>query len=385
MVRMIQLFFILHLLLLGSLVVLASAETPAGKYLAYIGTYTDTGSKGIYAYRFDPATGQIDDLGLAAESVRPSFLTIDPDGRFLYAVNETDTYQGQPTGSVSAFAIDSTTGKLTLLNEVPSRGTGPTFITLDRSGRYVLVANYDSGSVAVFRVSQDGKLGDSTAFVQHHGSSVDKDRQAGPHPHQVVLSPDNRFAIVSDLGIDQVLIYPFDSQHGTLGQPHIVKSRPGAGTRHMAFGSSGKFLYVIDELQNTIVSYSYDSKRGELRELQTVDTLPKDFQGTNYPAEIQVDPEENFLYASNRGADNVAVFAIDHKKGILKNVSFTSTEGKKPRFFSLDPTGKWLFAANQESDNVVVFRVDNKTGHLTPAAQVLHVFTPTCVTFVLLH
>jgi 6-phosphogluconolactonase len=380
-VRAVPCSLLIFLFLLTLVVIPASAEMPAGKYLVYVGTYTDHGSKGIYGYRFDSATGQASDLGLAAESVQPSFLTTDPTGRFLYAVNETDTYQGQPTGSVSAFAIDSASGKLSLLNEMPSRGAGATFITLDRSGKYALVANYNSGSVAVFPVLQDGKLGDSTAFVQHQGSSVDRERQAGPHPHEVVLSPDNRFAIVADLGIDQLVIYPFDSQHGTLGQPHIVKSAVGAGTRHLTFSPNGKFVYVIDELQNTIVTYSYHAKRGELSELQSVTTLPKDFKGTNTTAEIQMDPAGKFLYGSNRGDDSIAVFAIDRKNGNLKNVEFDPTKGKMPRSFALDPSGEWLAAANQGSDNVVIFHVDRKTGHLTPTGQVLHVFSPTCVMF----
>jgi 6-phosphogluconolactonase len=361
------------------------AEAPAGKYLLYVGTYTDHGSKGIYAYRFDPATGQASDLGLAAESVQPSFLTADSSGRFLYAVNETDTYRGQPTGSVSAFAIDSETGKLSPLNEVSARGAGTTFITLDRTGKYVFVANYNSGSVAVFRVLQDGKLGESTAFVQHKGSSVDRDRQAGPHPHEIVLSPDNRFAIVADLGIDELVIYPFDSQNGTLGQPHIVKSSAGAGTRHLVFGRNGKFVYVINELKNIIVSYSYSAKGGELHELQTVSTLPEEFKAINTTAEIQMDPAGRFLYGSNRGEDSIAVFAVGRKNGTLKKIENVSTEGKMPRSFALDPSGEWLAAANQGSNNVVIFRVESKTGHLTPTGQVLHVFTPTCVMFVPVH
>ncbi|MCU1298077.1 MAG: 6-phosphogluconolactonase [Acidobacteriaceae bacterium] len=385
MVRAVQSFFILHFLLLSLLGIAAVAEATAGKYLLYVGTYTDHGSKGIYAYRFDPATGQASDLGLAAESVQPSFLTADPNGRFLYAVNETDIYQGQATGSVSAFAIDSATGKLSPLNEVSARGAGTTFITLDRTGKYAFVANYNSGSVAVFRVLQDGKLGESTAFVQHKGSSVDRDRQAGPHPHEVVLSPDNRFAIVADLGIDQLVVYPFDSQNGTLGQPHIIKSSAGAGTRHLVFGRNCNFVYVINELKNTIVSYSYNAKRGELRELQTVSTLPGDFKDTNTTAEIQMDPAGKFLYGSNRGEDSITVFAVGRKSGTLKNVENVSTQGKMPRSFALDPSGEWLVAANQGSNNVVIFRVDSKSGRLTPTGQELQVFTPTYVMFVPVH
>jgi 6-phosphogluconolactonase len=360
----------------------SSAKQRTSKFLVYVGTYTDRSSKGIYGYRFDAATGEISDLGLAAESVSPSFLAAGTGGRFLYAVNETDSYRGQPTGSVSAFAVDSATGKLSPLNQVSARGAGTTHITLDRSGKFVLVANYDSGSVAVFPVLPDGKLGAATAFVEHKGSSVDRERQAGPHAHEVAMSPDNRFALVADLGLDQIIVYPFDAQHGTLGGPHSVQSRPGSGTRNLVFHPSGKFLYVINEISSTITTYAYEANRGELRALQAVNTLPKDFQGANSTAEIQVDASGKFLYGSNRGADNVAVYAIDQGAGTLNNIEFVSTQGKTPRFFSLDPTGKWLFAANQESNSVVVFRVDGQTGHLAPAGKVLHVATPSCVIFV---
>ena len=218
-----------------------SAEAATrGKYLVYIGTYTDHGSKGIYAYRFDAKTGQSTALGLAAESAQPSFLAVDAGGRFLYAVNEIESYEGQATGAVSAFAIDAASGKLSLLNQVSSRDGGPAHIALDRTGKYAIVSNYTRGSVAVFPVLKDGRLGEASSFVQHHGTGADKERQEQPHAHAVAMSSDNRFALVADLGLDQVFAYPFDSAKGTLGQkPHVTKTNAGAGPRHLVFNSEG--------------------------------------------------------------------------------------------------------------------------------------------------
>jgi 6-phosphogluconolactonase len=382
----------IRLHMIGVLLLLAVVQSPfgfesaawaAGKDLVYIGTYTDHGSKGVYVYRFDAATGQLTPLGLAAESPEPSFLTVDPTGHFLYAVNELDSYKGQHTGAVSAFAIDAVTGKLSLLNEVSSRDAGPAHITLDQTGRYALVSNYTLGSVAVFPVLQDGRLGDFTDFVRHKGSSVNVERQEGPHAHAVALSPDNRFALVADLGLDQILVYPFDPAAGMLGhEPHITKTHPGAGPRHLVFDPRGKFLYVINEMQSSVVSYSYDAAHGELHELKTISTLPEKFAGNNDAAEIAVHPSGKFLYASNRGHDSIAVFSIDPVTGALARVEFVSTRGKTPRNFAIDPTGTWFFVANQASDDVVVFRIDGKTGHLTPMGQVLSVASPACVKFV---
>lgn len=381
--RRLRAFSALLLIVLIPSLLEPAVAAAAGKDLVYIGTYTDHGSKGIYVYRFDAATGQVATLGLAAESSQPSFLTVDPTEHFLYAVNELDTYKGQHTGAVSAFSIDAATGKLSLLNEVSSRDAGPAHITLDQTGKYALVSNYTLGSVAVFPVSQDGRLGDFTDFVRHKGSSVNVERQEGPHAHAVALAPDNRFALVADLGLDQIIVYPFDPAAGTLGhEPHITKTHPGAGPRHLVFDPNGKFLYVINEMQSSVVSYSYDAAHGELHELKTISTLPEKFAGNNDAAEIAVHPSGKFLYASNRGHDSIAVFSIDPEKGTLTRVEFVSTKGKTPRNFAIDPSGSWLFVANQASDDVVVFRIDNKTGHLTPTGQVLSVTSPACVKFV---
>jgi len=369
---------------LGALSVAGNAgEAARQKYIFYVGTYTEHGSKGIYAYRFDSATGKSTSLGLAAESAAPSFLAIAPSGQFLYAVNEISQFNGQPTGAVSAFAIQSNTGKLSLLNQVPSRGEGPAHIALDHTGKYALVSNYDRGSIAVFALLVDGRLGEATAFVQHKGSSVNPKRQEGPHAHAAVFSPDNRFVIVADLGLDQLLVYRFDAAQGTLGSdPQIVRAVPGAGPRHLVFDGAGRHLYVINEMQSTVVAYGYDAAKGALSELQIVSALPKGFAQTSEAAEIEMHSSGKFLFASNRGDDSIAVFAVNAKDGTLTPIEIDSTGGKTPRNFVLDPTGAWLLAANQDSDDIAVFRVDHGSGHLTQSGPVLHVPSPVCVRFV---
>jgi len=353
------------------------------KYLVYVGTYTDHGSKGIYVYRFDSSTGKMTSLGLAAEATEPSFLAVDSSGPFLYAVNETETYSGQPTGAASAFAIQPDSGKLSLLNQVSSRGTDPAHITLDRTGKYALVANYTSGSVAVFALLKDGRLGEVASFVQHKGSSVNPERQKGPHAHAIALSPDNRFAVVADLGLDQLLVYSFDAAKGTLGaKPQVVKASPGAGPRHLVFSFDSRFLYMLNEMQSSVVAYSYDAASGAMHELQTISSLPKGFSGENTAAEIEIDPSGKFLFASNRGDDSIAVFAIDPRTGMLTHVETDSTGGKTPRNFAIDPTSSWLLAANQDSDKIVVFRIDQKTGHLNPTGDVFQLPSPVCLKFV---
>jgi len=375
---------ILLSVILLSLFASASAEGK-GKYLFYVGTYTEEGSKskGIYVFRFDADSGQTTSLGLAAETTNPSFLALHPNGRFLYAVNEVGNYKGPNSGGVSAFSIDRSTGKLTFLNEVASRGADPCYITLDKTGKYVLVANYTGGSIATFPVLEDGKLGDASAFVQHTGHGTNPERQEKAHAHSIDLSPDNRFAMVDDLGLDELLVYKFDSATGSLtpNNPPFAKLDPGAGPRHFALSPNGKFAYVIAEMHSTVTVFSNDEKTGTLHSLQTISALPKDFTGKNDDAEIEMHPSGKFLYASNRGSDTVTEFAIDPAKGTLTPVAYTPTQGKEPRSFEIDPTGKFLFAANQKSDNIVIFRIDAKTGRLTSTGQVLDVGSPVCVKF----
>jgi 6-phosphogluconolactonase len=384
--RFVWIIFSLLLLLLTIYAAAADPTSLKGKYFVYVGTYTEEGSKskGIYAYRFDPAAAEITALGLVAETINPSFLAVHPNHRFLYAVNEVGKYNGQSSGAVSAFAIDRRTGKLTLLNQVPSRGADPCYITVDKTGKYVLVANYTGGSVAVFPVLEDGRLGEASAFVQHQGHGTNPERQEGPHAHSIDLSSDNHFALVDDLGLDQVISYRFDAVKGllTANEPAFAKVDPGAGPRHFAFHPSGKFAYVINEMHSTVTVFAYDGDRGTLRSTQTISALPRDFKGQNDDAEVQVHPSGKFLYASNRGHDSIAVFAIDPNKGTLTPVEDVPTKGKTPRSFEIDPAGSFLFAENQKSDNIVVFRIDAGTGRLTPTDKVLEVGSPVCVKFV---
>jgi 6-phosphogluconolactonase len=375
---------LLALVLLPLFASAAPAERP-GTYLFYVGTYTEEGSKskGIYAFRFDAATSDITPLGLAAETTNPSFVALHPNGRFLYAVNEVGNYKGPNSGGVSAFSIDRATGKLTFLNELPSRGADPCYITVDQTGKYVLVANYTGGSVAVFPVLADGKLGEASAFVQHTGHGANPARQEGPHAHSIDLSADNRFAMVDDLGLDELDVYKFDASQGLLtpNSPPFARLDAGAGPRHFVLRPDGKFAYVVAEMGHTVTAFSNDAASGKLRPLQTITTLPKDFTGRNDDAEIRIHPSGKFLYASNRGEDSIVIYAIDKSKGTLKQVGSVPTGGKEPRNFEIDPTGALLLAANQKSDNIVVFRIDQKTGLLTPTGKVLEVSTPVCVKF----
>jgi len=390
-------------LLLSLLTVSAAKDTPTKKYLLFVGTYTEKESKGIYAYRFDATTSELTPLGVAAETTNPSFLAIDPSRRFLYTVNEVRKYKGADSGAVSAFAINRQTGKLSLLNEVASRGADPCYIAFDKTGKFALVANYTGGSVAVFPVRNDarsdarndarddaradGHIGESSAFVQHVGSSVNKERQEGPHAHWIETTPDNRFAIAVDLGLDELLVYRFDADPKTkpgsltANDPPYAKLDPGAGPRHLAFHPNGKFAYVINELQSSITAFSYDASRGELHKLKTVSTLPKGFSGSNDASEIKVHPSGKFLFASNRGHNSIAVFSIDSHTGTLTFVDHFPTQGRTPRNFEIDPTGKLLFVANQDTNNIVVLRIDPNSGRLTPTGQTLHVPSPVCLKF----
>ena len=256
---------------------------------------------------------------------------------------------------------------------------------VDKTGKDVLVANYDSGSVSVLPIQPDGKLGAATAFVQHQGSSADPQRQEGPHAHSINVDAANRFAFAADLGLDKVLVYRFDPAKGTLiaNSPPSVSVKPGAGPRHFAFHPGGHYAFVINEMGSTVTAFSYDPAHGVLKELQTISTLPENFKGENSTAEVQVHPSGKFLYGSNRGHDSIAVFAIDPDKGTLSLVERQSTQGKTPRNFGIDPSGQYLLAANQDSGTVVVFRIDPQTGHLSPTGQVVEVPSPVCVKFLL--
>jgi 6-phosphogluconolactonase len=355
----------------------------AANYIVYTGTYTRGNSKGIYAFRFDSATGAIEPMGLMAATPSPSFLAVHPNGRSLYAVNENGA--GTPTsGLVTSFSIDAKTGALKELNGVPSGGTVPAHLVVDKTGKTLIVANYGSGSVAALPIKTDGSLGDNpSSLMQHKGSSVTLPRQAGPHAHAVVLSSDNKFVFAPDLGLDQVLSYRLDAAKSALApnDPPFATVPPGGGPRHMAFHPKGKFAYVNSEITSKVTAFAYDSAHGSLKELQTISTLPQDFKGQSATAEIAVDAKGRFVYVSNRGHDSIAVFAIGGD-GKLTPVEHVLTQGKTPRNFQIDPTGAYLFAANQDSDSVVQFRIDPKSGKLTPTGKKLELPVPVCLLFI---
>ena len=357
--------------------------------LVYVGTYTGEHSKGIYLFKLKtedlevPRNVSLVPLGLAAETKNPSFLEIDPERRLLFAVGETDQFEGRRTGAVSAFSIEPATGKLRLLNQRSAMGTGPCHLVLDRTRRHVLVANYGSGSVAVLPIGPDGRLGEASDVVQHAGKSVNPNRQEGPHAHCVTMAPDNRFAFVCDLGLDKVMIYRFDAQHGKLTphEPAFAALKPGAGPRHMAFGPDGRFAYVINELDSTITAFSYDADGGALAEVQSVSTLPPHFDGRNTTAEIAVHPSGRYLYGSNRGHDSIALFEIDREKGALAYVEDQATGGRTPRHFEFDRAGKLLIIANQDTNTLLICGIDGDNGRLQPSGVFVDAPRPVCVKF----
>ena len=362
-------------------------------HLVFTGAYTETphsssgprlpGKGGIRVYRFDRDAGTLEPCGVAEGVRNPSYLAFHPLRPFLYAVNELKEFEGATGGAVSAFAVDAATGKLTFLNQKPTHGADPCHLAVDPTGRWVLVANYSGGSVCVLPVHGDGSLGDATDVVQHRGSSVHPVRQAGPHAHYVTFDRGARHVFVCDLGMDKVMIYRLDAARGAL-EPHAppwVQARPGAGPRQLVFHPQGDFAYTINELNSTITAFRYDAESGILGEMQTVPTLPHDFTGQSTGAELRISPSGDHLYASNRGHDSIAIFAIDRAEGTLTCTGHESTRGRTPRGFALDPTGEWLLAANQDSDTIAVFRVHRASGRLTPAGDPLASPKPVCVKF----
>jgi 6-phosphogluconolactonase len=352
-----------------------------GQYLAYVGTYTaKTASKGIYAFRYDAHSGKLAPIGVAAETSDPSFLAIHPNGKYLYAVNESGK-----NSKVSAFAIEAHSGKLTLLNELPALGEDPCYISFDKTGKFVFVANYTSGNIAVFPVGPDGRLGEHTALVTDSGKTgPNQERQEGPHAHWIEASPDNRFVLVADLGLDEVLIYKFDPANGSLAanQPAFARLKPGSGPRHIAWHPTGRFVFVVSELNSTATAFRYDAKKGALKEIASVSSLPPNFSGRNDVAEVAVDPSGKVLYVSNRGNESIAILSIDGNTGRLTPTGGIPTGGKEPRHFAIDPSGKYLLAENQLSNNLAVFKIDAATGGLTPTGQIEEVPSPVDLTFV---
>lgn len=356
----------------------------AGQYIAYVGTYTTkTKSEGIYAFRYDAESGKLTPMSLAAKTADPSFLAVHPDGKHLYAVNEAGK-----ASMVSAFSRNAD-GTLTLLNRVPVLGEDPCYISFDRTGKYLFVANYTSGNVAVFPILADGKLGAATANLRDEGEHGPAKQQAdGAHAHWIEVSEHNHFAYVSDLGLDRVLIYKFDASKGTLSRGDAGAAdgvfsaalAPGTGPRHVVFSRDARFMYVLGEIKSTVTVFANDGGE-KCAEVQTISALPKGFTGRNDAAEIAMHPSGKFLYTSNRGDDSIAIFAVDAKTGKLTAKGRVKTGGKEPRHFALDPAGRHLLAENQWSNTVVTFEIDAATGQLTRESGEAAVASPVCLVF----
>lgn len=351
--------------------------------LIYVGTYTDGKSEGIYLYRLNQSSGELRHVATTKGVVNPSFLTVSPNRRYLYAVNEVEEFAAKKSGALSAFAINQQSGELALVNQQPTLGGAPCYVVTDQAGKFALVANYAGGNVAVLSIHSDGSLGEATDVKQDFGSSANADRQTGPHAHCVVLDPASRFAYVCDLGTDKIMIFRFDARRGKLtpGKKSWVQVKPGAGPRHLTFHPGGKYAYVINELHATVTVFAHDAADGSLREVQTLATLPAEFKDANTSADIHVSPDGRFLYCSNRGHDSIAAFNINSGNGKLTFIAHESTGGKTPRNFAIDPTGTFLLAANQKSDSIVTFRIDAKTGRLGSTGQVAEVPSPVCLKF----
>lgn len=361
-------------------------------YRTYVGTYTaKTNSKGIYEFEFDPATGKMSAAQVAVETKDPSWVVVHPNGKFLYSVNEAGK-----ASSVSAFAIERKSGKLTLLNQLPALGEDPCYLAFDKTGKFLLVANYTSGNVVVFPVLADGRLGEHTALQQDSGTlGPNKERQEAPHAHWIKQISGEVF--VADLGLDRILVYKFDSAKGTLGPmpepgPKNIRPQgpiavsPGSGPRHVVISSAAnanfmRFMYVLGEVDSSVTVIA-TTKEGDFEGAsQKIPMLPAGFSNRNDAAEIEVHPNGKFLYASNRGHDSIVVYSIDPQWGRLTEVADVPTGGKEPRHFAIDPSGNFLLAENQLSDTIVEFRIDPASGKLTPTGETISVPSPVCITF----
>lgn len=331
----------------------------------YTGTYTEPPlgrNIGIVVYRYDDDSGALEHIQTVEGLTNPTYLVASDDGRFVYAVCES---RG---GAVAAFSRDAKTGKLTELNRQSSGGDGPCHVSIDRTGRYALVANYGSGSVAALPINEDGSLGEPTSVVQHEGSSVNPDRQEGPHAHMILPTPDGRYVLANDLGTDEVITYTLDTGSGTLTRQGAMKTHPGAGPRHLAFSPDGNRVYVINELDSTLAICDYDGSTGSLTARQTISALPEGYEGESYCAHVIVSEDGRFVYGSNRGHDSIVVWAVDKSSGELSVAGHASTEGSFPRHFALDPNGTRLLVANQNSDNLAILRRSRENGLLNRQA-----------------
>ena len=347
--------------------------------LVYIGTnIADPQQNTIYLYHLTPATGELLPLGAMKGGAQPTYLTMDATHRHLYAVSETQTFLGAPGGGVSTLAIDPRNGTLAMLNQQPSTGASPCYISLDRTGKNALVANYAGGNVAMLPVRPDGQLDPASATDQHQPPLGPHKNQDKPHAHCFIAAPDNRYAFAVDLGTDKVYSYRLNApQNQAQVQPTpAFVAKPGAGPRHLTFHPNGRWAYLENELNSTITALAYNAATGTFQEIETQTQLPAGFTGENSGADVHVSPDGRFLYTSNRGDNSLAVFAIEGGSGRLALVQHVSTQGKTPRNFALDPTGQVLLVANQNSDNVFTYRVDKQSGKLTATGKSVSLPSP---------
>jgi 6-phosphogluconolactonase len=369
---------IFHYVFTALIIWLSPQFVVAQDNLVFFGTHSAGPEKGISVAHFNSKTGILTKPELLVEAPAPAYFIIHPNGKYLYVCNSNDFSKGYTGQTISSYRIDPEKESLTLLNQQSSGGADPSYICMDASKKFVLVANYKGGSVAVIAINHDGSLGEMTTNIKHEGRSLDTVRQTQPYAHSIRLDPTNRFALVADLGLDKLFVYRFNSTTGSLesNDPPFIKVSPGSGPRHIAFHPNGKFVYLVNEMASTVITYAWDSATGKLTELQTSSTLPPDFNGKNACAEIEVSPNGKFLYASNRGHESLAVFAIDNTTGKISLHENIPTQGKSPRNFEFDPTNKWLIVTNHNSDNALVFKVDNKNGHLTPTGEPVPIVYP---------
>jgi 6-phosphogluconolactonase len=362
--------------------------TATNHALLFIGSYNSSGpgnaakSDGIHVFDFDLDRGVLRPIAADAHGVNPSFLCLQSGGRFLYAVDETAEFEGQPGGSVSAYAL-SPDGRLQWLNTQATAGAHPCHLCLDQNGKWLAASNYSGGSLALFPVTSDGRLGERRCLLQNRGKGSNPQRQQSPHVHSSIMDPQNRLLLVADLGLDRVFIYQLDGATGAL-TPHTTpwfQSPPGSGPRHMAFDPTGRFLYIVNEIDSTLTACTWDAQRGGLAELQTLPLLPADFTGQSTAADIHLLSSGKFLYASNRGHDSIAIFAADSATGRLTALGHVPTGGRTPRGFAIDPSDRFCLVANQDSDSVIVFRIDPATGMLAPTGQSVAIPKPVHVLF----
>ena len=355
-------------------------------YLVYIGTNVAGPQENtIYLYRLNASTGALTAVSAQKGGAQPTYLTLDAEHRYLYAVSETQTYQAfVNSGGVSALAINQRTGGLTLLNQMPSLGASPCYISLDRTGKEVLVANYAGGNVALLPRQLTGQLAAPADNDLHQPPTGPHKNQDKAHAHCIIPAPDNRYAFAVDLGTDKVYRYALDLAHNKLGKPAeaAFTAKPGAGPRHLTFHPNGRWAYLENELNSTVTALLYNAQEGSFQEIQTLSTLPAGFTGENSGADVHVSPDGRFVYTSNRGDNSLAVFSVDENSGQLTLEQHISTQGKTPRNFALDPSGRILLVANQNSDNVLTYQVDKRTGRLTLTGQSVRVPSPMFVAVV---